>query len=316
MSLSPMSEDTHVSQSQSQGHEQPPAVPPIDSALVRRLISGQFPQWAELPVRPVELGGVDNRTFRLGDDMTVRLPSAPGYAPQVEKEQRWLPTLAPQLPLPVPAPVAKGLPAEGYPFSWSVIHWIEGETADISRIGDLTEFAVALAQFLVALRQIDGTDGPYAGEHSFFRGAPLETYDAETRRAIEALGSGIPRETVTEVWETALRTTWQGPPVWFHGDVAVGNLLVRDGRLAAVIDFGTCGVGDPACDATIAWTLLSGESCQAFRDALALDPETWARGRGWTLWKALVTLAGPDSTYTAGARRALDNVLHEYELGM
>ena len=170
---------------------------------------------------------MDNRTFHLGESMTVRLPSAPGYAPQVEKEQRWLPSLAPELPLPVPAPLAKGVPAEGYPFNWSVIRWLEGETADRGRISDLSRFAVALAQFLVALRQIDGTGGPLAGAHSFFRGAPLEAYDDETRRAIDALGSRIPRESVTAVWETALRTTWEGPPVWFHGDVAVGNLLVR-----------------------------------------------------------------------------------------
>ncbi|MGH3313647.1 MAG: aminoglycoside phosphotransferase family protein [Streptomyces sp.] len=295
-----MNEDGHVS------------CPPIDAALVRRLVHARFPQWADLPVRPVEHGGWDNRTFHLGDVMTVRLPSGEGYAAQVEKEHRWLPTLAPQLPLPVPTPLAKGAPAEGYPFSWSVYGWLEGENAGVGHIDDLTEFATALAGFLAALQQVDPTDGPKAGQHSAFRGAPLETYDAETRRTIEALDGRIDGRTATAVWETALQATWNGGPVWFHGDVAVGNLLVRDGKLAAVIDFGCSGVGDPACDATIAWTLLSGESRQAFRDVLAVDDAMWARGRGWTLWKALITLADPDTAHAASAQRSLDHVLDEY----
>ena len=303
-----MSDETGVDESR----EQAPERPLIDAELVRRLIAGQFPHWAGLPVAPVEFGGVDNRTFHLGDGMTVRLPSAEGYAPQVDKEQRWLPVLAPQLPLPVPVPLAKGLPAEGYPFGWSVIRWMEGETAAAGRIDDMTAFATALAGFLTALQKADPSGGPLAGAHSAFRGASLETYDEETRRAIDVLGSRVPGDAVTDVWDSALRATWQGPPVWFHGDVAVGNLLVRDGRLTAVIDFGCSGVGDPACDTTIAWTFLSGESRQAFRDALAVDRDTWRRGRGWTLWKALITLADPRSGHAEGARRSLEAVLSDH----
>ena len=293
-----------------------PAAPSIDAALVRRLIAAQFPHWAELPIRPVEYGGWDNRTFHLGDEMTVRLPSAEGYMPQVDKEHRWLPMLAPHLPLPIPAPLAKGVPAEGFPFTWSVYRWIKGDNAGIGRIDDLTEFATAVAGFLSALQRIDATDGPPPGLHSAFRGGPLETYDAETRRAIDVLRDQVPSDAATAVWETALRATWDGPPVWFHGDVAVGNLLVRDGQLAAVIDFGCSGVGDPACDVTIAWTRFSGESRAAFRTALAVDPATWARGRGWTLWKALITLAqhtGTDPDKAATAKRLVDTVLLEYE---
>jgi aminoglycoside phosphotransferase (APT) family kinase protein len=308
-----MSQDGYV-------HPPGPAVvqapPSIDTALVKRLVAAQFPHWADLPVRSVEFGGWDNRTFHLGDEMTVRLPSAEGYVPQVDKEHRWLPMLAPHLPLPIPAPLAKGVPAEGFPFSWSVYRWIEGDNSGIGRIDDLTEFATALAGFLSALQQIDPTDGPPPGLHSAFRGGPLETYDAETRRAIDVLHDQVPNEAATAVWETALRATWQGPPVWFHGDVAVGNLLVRDGRLAAVIDFGCSGVGDPACDVTIAWTLLWGASRAAFRTALAVDPATWARGRGWTLWKALITLAkhfGTDPDKAATAKHLVDTVLLEYE---
>ena len=159
----------------------------IDVALVRRLVATQFPQWANLPVKPVDVDGWDNTTFRLGEDMSVRLPSAEQYALQVEKEQRWLPRLAPLLPLPIPVPLGKGTPAEGYPFPWSVYRWIEGETAIVERIDDLVEFATTLAGFLTALYRIDSADGPPPGRHNFFRGGPLTVYDGETRQALAAL---------------------------------------------------------------------------------------------------------------------------------
>ncbi|MGC1210197.1 MAG: aminoglycoside phosphotransferase family protein [Micromonospora sp.] len=290
----------------------PPPVPTIDAALVRRLVAAQFPRWADLPVRPVALGGWDNRTFHLGDEMTVRLPSAAGYMPQVEKEHRWLPVLAPRLPLEVPTPLAIGEPGEGYPFPWSVRRWIDGKTARVDRIADLTAFATALAGFLAGLQRIEPVGGPAAGAHSFFRGASLTTYDDETRRAIERLGDRVPGDLLTRIWETALAATWSGPPVWFHGDVAWGNLLVRGGTLIAVIDFGCCGTGDPACDLAIAWTLLSGASRAAFRATLDVDAGTWARGRGWVLWKGLITLDNPDPVRAAEARHMLDQVLAEY----
>jgi aminoglycoside phosphotransferase (APT) family kinase protein len=236
----------------------------INVALVHQLVAAQFPQWADLPIKPVESGGWDNRTFHLGADMTVRLPSAEGYALQVEKEHRWLPRLAPLLPLPIPVPLAKGFPDNDYPWHWSIYQWIEGENAMIDRIADLPQFAITLAQFLATLQRIDPTDGPAPGQHSAFRGAPLAVYDTDTRNAIAVLDGKIDTNAATAVWETALQATWNGSPVWFHGDVAAGNLLVKDGQLSAVIDFGCSGVGDPACDLTIAWTLLSGESREAF----------------------------------------------------
>lgn len=288
----------------------------IDLALVRRLIAAQFPQWADLPIKPVEFDGWDNRTYHLGGDMTVRLPSAEGYVPQVEKEHRWLPRLAPQLPLPIPAPLALGVPAAGYPWPWSIYRWIEGEIATVGRIADLRRFATALAHFLAALQRIDATDGPPAGPHSFFRGAPLAVYDTETRNAIAAMDGEIDTDAATAVWERAIQATWHGSPVWFHGDVAAGNLLVKDGKLCAVIDFGCSGVGDPACDLAIAWTLLSGESREAFYTALPLNAATWARGHGWALWKALITLAEPSNRNPAQARTAryvIDQVLADHE---
>lgn len=287
----------------------------IDAALVRKLIAGQFPGWADLPVRPVLPGGWDNRTFRLGAGLVVRLPSAEGYALQVDKEQRWLPWLAPQLPLPIPLPLALGAPAHGYPWPWSVSRWLPGESAVTGQLGDLALLAAELGQFLAALQRLDAAAGPLPGPHNSFRGGPLTTYDAQTRQALAALGGEIDAVAATEVWEAALASRWSGPPVWVHGDVSAGNLLVHGGRLNAVIDFGCTGVGDPACDTVIAWTLFAGESREAFCAALGLDRATWARGRGWALWKALITLVEyreSDPGKAGEARRVLTQVLTDH----
>jgi aminoglycoside phosphotransferase (APT) family kinase protein len=283
----------------------------IDVALARRLVDNQFPQWADLPITDVDLGGWDNRTFRLGSALTVRLPTGSWYAQQVAKEQRWLPALAPQLPLPIPAPVAKGAPGDGFPYSWSVYRWLDGEPAAAARVGDLTAFATALAGFLRALGRADAIGGPEPGRHNFFRGGSLATYEDEAMEALERLGDEVPRDDLMRVWEDAMSTSWDRDPVWFHGDVAVGNLLVLDGRLAAVLDFGSSGVGDPACDTVIAWTFLSGASRDRFRAELGADEGTWSRGRGWALWKALITF-DPDSPADAPARRDIAQVLADF----
>ncbi|MEU4035675.1 aminoglycoside phosphotransferase family protein [Streptomyces collinus] len=290
----------------------------IDASLVRRLIAAQFPQWAGLPVVPVEADGWDNRTYRLGDGMTVRLPTAEGYVPAVEKECAWLPRLAPSLPLAVPTVLAKGAPGEGYPFPWSVRGWLDGRTSSPGRVADLPGFAVALAGFLLALQRCDTTGGPAAGPHSWYRGASPAHYDEETRRCLAALEGRLDTARATEVWEAALAAEWRETPVWFHGDVASGNLLVTDGRLSAVIDFGTSGVGDPACDLVIAWTMFSGESRAAFREAVGQDDGTWARARGWALWKAMLVLSECVDTNEALAavhRRVIDEVLADHARG-
>jgi aminoglycoside phosphotransferase (APT) family kinase protein len=288
----------------------------IDAALAAQLVAEQFPHWAGLPVVPVDRPGWDNRTFRLGDAMTVRLPTAEGYVAAVAKEHEWLPRLAPRLPLAVPEPLALGAPGCGYPWPWSVRRWIEGRPATAGRIGDPVVFARDLAAFLVALRGVDATGGPPAGAHSFHRGGDLRVYDAETRSALGVLGDRVDTGVALEVWEHALAATWTGRPVWFHGDVAAGNLLVDDaGRLTAVIDFGTSGVGDPACDLVVSWTLLDGAARAAFRQAVAADDAAWARGRGWALWKALIVLAAgapaaaPDAH---GPARVVGEVLAEH----
>jgi aminoglycoside phosphotransferase (APT) family kinase protein len=285
----------------------------IDAALVRRLIAAQFPQWSDLPVWPVAVDGWDNRTYRPGDRMTVRLPTHESYAAAIGKEDRWLPVLAPSLPVPIPVPLATGAPGEGYPFTWSVRPWLDGETASVDRIDDLCAFAVNVAGFLGALQRIEPTGGPPAGAHSFYRGASPAHYDDETRQCLAALDGRIDTDRALHVWEAALDARWDGSPVWFHGDVAVGNLLVRDGKLAAVIDFGTSGVGDPACDLVLAWTFLSGPAREAFREAVDQDEATWARARGWVLWKSLLGLAADaDEPTVAVNRRIITDVLAEH----
>jgi len=284
----------------------------IDDALVRRLVAGQFPQWSDLPIRPIEPSGWDNRTFRLGDAMLVRLPSGEQYAEQVAKEQRWLPFLASALPLDIPTPMALGQPAEGYPWNWSVFRWLAGEAASSVSVSNLIDFASSLGHFLCALQRTDATGGPTPGPHNFHRGAPLGIYDRQTRQAISALKGRVDGDAAIAVWEAALASAWRRPPVWLHGDVSPGNLLVRAGSLSAVIDFGQLSVGDPACDVAIAWTFFEGASRQAFRKALPLDAETWARGRGWALWKALIVTSGLVETTeveAAQSQRTIDNVL-------
>lgn len=273
----------------------------VERDQVRRLISDQFPQWAHHPVEPVARSGWDNATFRLGDSMAVRLPSASEYALAVDKEHQWLPVLAPRLPLPVPVPLAKGRPGAGYPFSWSVYSWLDGEQATAERISDPGRFAVDLAEFLAALRSVDATDGPQPGKHNWFRGGALRTYDAQAQHALVVLDGHIDVDLARQIWTTALDARWDGTDVWFHGDVAPGNLLLDDGGLAGVIDFGTCGVGDPSCDLAIAWTLLTADTRQAFRERLSVDEATWARGRGWALWKALVAYAQTLGRFDDGA---------------
>lgn len=288
----------------------------IDSSLVQRLIAAQFPEWADLEVKPVACGGWDNRTFHLGDHMSVRLPSAEAYASKVKKEQHWLPRLAPHLPLPIPTPLAMGKPGEGYPWPWSVYHWIEGETAAVERITDLTQFAIGLASFLKALQLCDTHGAPVGGPHNFYRGANIAIYDDQTRRAIDILGDKIDRITVTTLWNEALSTSWQASPVWIHGDVAVGNLLVDQGRLSAVIDFGGMGIGDPACDLAMAWTFFKEESREVFYTTLCLDHDTWIRGQGWALWKALIIVANLVETNALEIKKAwgiIDELSRNYK---
>jgi aminoglycoside phosphotransferase (APT) family kinase protein len=268
----------------------------IDVPLVRRLLEEQFPQWAALPIERVEMMGTDGALYRLGDRMVVRLPRIERASVTLEKERRWLPRIGPALPLPVPEVLGEGLPSEGFPLSWAVYSWLPGERVEADRIHDQERFATDLAGFVAALQQIDPTGGPPPGAHNFGRGEPLAVRDADVQRWLPQLQArGVDTSVIVAVWEEALRApAWDGAPVWIHGDLDATNLLMADGRLTGVIDFGGLGVGDPACDVMIAWKILLPAGRDAFREVLSVDDATWARSRGWVASQA----AGAQSYYT------------------
>jgi aminoglycoside phosphotransferase (APT) family kinase protein len=286
----------------------------VHVALVRRLLAAQFPEWAPLPIARVPSSGTVNAIYRLGSDMAVRVPRVAEWARDLEKEQRWLPELAPHLPLAVPEPLAQGRPGEGYPWNWAVYRWLEGEEWAGDRVRDLCEAAVDLAQFISALQRIDATDGP--SDQPADRGRPLAERDVAVRAAIAASHGLIDIGAATAAWDAALAApVWNGPPVWIHGDLLPGNVLVARGRLSAVIDFGALSVGDPACELMAGWTLFSGRSRDVFREALSADEATWARARGWALSVAVIALPYYQDTnpvFAANARHWIAEVLADH----
>ncbi|MFF3956955.1 aminoglycoside phosphotransferase family protein [Streptomyces sp. NPDC001890] len=253
--------------------------PVIDTALVRRLVDTQFPRWAGLPLKRLDRAGSDHVIHRLGEELAVRLPRHQGAMGQARKEAAWLPRLAPHLPLAVPVPRGVGEPDFGYPWPWAVSRWLDGEVATVEGLEESADAAVGLARFLAALQRVaPGEDREGLSVRS------LADRDRATRAAIAAVDGTFDAVAMTELWDAALGApAWDRPPVWFHGDLHTGNLLTADGRLGAVIDFGELGVGDPSCDLTVAFTLMSAGTRAVFRDVLGVDDATWTRGRGWAL---------------------------------
>ncbi|MFE2938072.1 aminoglycoside phosphotransferase family protein [Streptomyces sp. NPDC059255] len=281
-----------------------------DVPLVRRLLAAQFPRWAALPVTPVRSAGTSNAMYRLGAEMVVRLPRVAGAAGDVAKEHTWLPRLAPALPVAVPVPLGRGTPGEGFPFPWSVYRWLPGGNPEAAGTAPPEPFARELAEFINALHRIDPADGPAS-----YRGEPLASRDATTRAAIGELGGHLDAVAVTAAWAAALRAPGRrGPAVWIHADLQPGNVLIADGRLGAVIDFGCLGLGDPAVDLIAAWYLLPAAARGVFRAAVGADEAAWARGRGWALSIALLELRHyreTDPRMAAIARRVVDAVIRE-----
>lgn len=258
----------------------------IDGALVRRLLAEQFPEWAELPLKRVESAGTVNALYRLGDHLAVRLPRIAAAADDVTKEHAWLPRLAPALPFPVPEILGLGIPTADYSWHWAVLRWLDGDLPVPDTLTDPYALAADLGAFVAALRGVDLPGGPTA-----YRGTPLATVDCETRAAIADLRGVIDTRAATAAWEEALAApSWTGSPRWLHSDLMPMNLLISGGRLAAVLDFGTLGTGDPACDFIPAWNLLPAAARSVFRDTAGADDAGWARGRGWALSMALVQL--------------------------
>lgn len=260
-----------------------------DPDLVRRLLGTQFPQWANLPIRRLVSGGTVNAIYRLGAELTVRLPLLESGTETLDHEARWLPLLAPLLPVPIPEFVALGEPAEGYPWRWAIHRWLEGDTLVEGEAADPEGLAHHLAAFVTAMRKAGLDGGPSA-----YRGGPLGTVDTETRSAIDALRRTdelFDNDAILTAWETALAAPdWSEAPCWTHSDLMPSNLLGASGRLAGVLDFGTAGVGDPAIDLIPAWNLLTPAARQVFRDGVDVDDATWIRGRGWALSMAVIQL--------------------------
>jgi aminoglycoside phosphotransferase (APT) family kinase protein len=279
----------------------------IDAALVRRLLGRQFPRLCNLPVEEVRSTGTVNAIYRLGDDRCVRLPRVERWAGDLKKELEWLPKLAPRLSLAVPEPVAEGEPGSGYPFRWAIYRWLTGETFMTERLVDERQAAADLAQFVGELRRIDPTDGPRSGP------LQLGQLNSVTRHAIDALRGIVDTDAATAAWASCLHApVWDGSPVWRHCDLLTPNLLVADGQLTAVIDFGAVGVGDPAADVIAAWSVFGSSGREAFRDSLNVDDGTWARARGYALHQALLIIPYYPETnpgFVATATRTVHRVL-------
>ena len=284
----------------------------MDLALVRRLVAGQFPQWAELSLEQIPSSGTVNAMYRLGDELTVRLPLIKGGVDDVEKEYEWLPRLAPLVPVEIPSPVGLGMPAGGYQWPWSIYRWIDGTVPLAGAVEDPIGLARDLASFVTAFRRIDVPDGPAA-----YRGGPLSLQDSGTRKAIEELQGWIDIDTALAAWEAALAAEPAANAVWVHGDLMPSNLLTVDGRLTAVIDFATAGVGDPACDLIPVWNLLPAEARPVFREGLGVDDAAWERGRGRALSMALIQLPyyrESNKGIAANAQHVIDEVIADFRL--
>jgi aminoglycoside phosphotransferase (APT) family kinase protein len=250
-----------------------------DGALVRRLLRAQFPHWSELTVERVPSFGTDHALYRLGDDLVVRLPRIDWATRDIEKDARWLEQLRPLLPVDIPELLATGAPGDGYPYTWGIYRWLPGENPVVGAIAQPEELARDAGRFVAAVRGLGLRDTRRGS-----RAGPLAERDGEVRRAIGDVAGEFDSHALTDAWDAALAAPpWDGPPVWTHGDLLRGNLLLRGGRLAAVIDWSLLGVGDPACDAIVAWSVLPSHVRRSFRAEAGFDEATWARGRGWAL---------------------------------
>jgi aminoglycoside phosphotransferase (APT) family kinase protein len=275
---------------------------PVDIGLVRALVRQQLPEYAALPLRRLESSGSDNALFRLGDELLVRMPRQPGGGRTIAKEARWLPHVAPHLPVATPDIVAVGDAADGYPEKWSVVRWLRGSVPEpVDPAAGPDPWRRTLAEDLAAVvRALSAVAVPPAARTSpelrWYRGEPLARRDDDTRLAIEQCraidGLGLDLDAVDRVWAEAMRLPGVDEAAedrWYHGDLAPENLLVDDGRLAAVLDFGGLAVGDATIDLVGAWEVLDAPARDVFRRGVDVDEVTWLRGRAWALSLALIT---------------------------
>lgn len=287
----------------------------INKLLARKLIAEQFPEYFNLPITDVEKQGLDNRTYRLGEHMLIRMPRAAEYAEKVAIEQELLPQLAKRLRVSIPAPIKMGKPSTDYPYPFSIYRWLSGKSINLLTLTEQEkeQLAYELAKFLKELQSITDIEGPEPGQHNWWRGDHVSVYDKGAREQIAELAEIIDASQLLALWDQACVTKWNNHPIWIHGDFAIGNILMDGGKLSAVIDFGGAAVGDPACDLVIAWTYLSGKAREVFMSKMDLDEDTWLRARAWALWKAtfeLCQIADKNSPESGLQKRIIDEVMN------
>lgn len=288
-------------------------MPTLDLAC--KLIEEQFPEYSHLQITDVEKQGHDNRTYRLGEHMLIRMPTAADYALKVPKEQELLPQLAKRLSVNIPAPIKMGKPSADYPYPFSIYKWLPGKSINLLTLTDQDkeQLAFDLAKFLKDLQAINDVKGPEPGQHNWWRGDHVSVYDKGAREQIAELAEIIDTSKALALWDQACATRWNKAPIWIHGDFAIGNILLDGGKLSAVIDFGGAAVGDPACDLVIAWTYLSGKARETFISKMDMDQDTWLRARAWALWKATFELCQIADKTSHGAevqKRIIDEVMN------
>ena len=263
----------------------PPAEVAIDADLLRALVERQVPSLGSLAIEIVA-NGWDNVVARLGDDLAIRAPRRAAGVPLIDHECAWLPEIARRIPIAVPTPVHRGEPDHGFPWPWSIVEWVDGNAADLAG-PPTTGDADRLAEVLRAL----ATPAPATAPRNPYRGVPLSDRSERVGEYLERIG-GPDRAALTSIWADALSApAYAGPPVWLHGDLHPGNLVVRDGRLAGVIDWGDLTSGDPAADLQVAWTWFGPDARARFLDAMACDPDTMRRARGNALAHGAATVA-------------------------
>ncbi|NRA73955.1 MAG: aminoglycoside phosphotransferase family protein [Rickettsiales bacterium] len=283
--------------------------------LVYKIVAKQFPEFVDLPIVLADKQGHDNYTFRLGKNMLIRMPTQEYYALAVEKEQKFLPLLSDHLTVNIPVPLRIGVPSREFNFPFSIYKWLDGKSCDQVYLNDrdMEKLASDLAKFLKELQSINLMDGPLPGQHNWWRGDHISVYDKNIRKQIAQLSEVIDVDNAISFWKRACKTKWNKPLVWVHGDLAKDNILIKDNKLFAIIDFGCVGIGDPACDLVIAWTFLKGKSRERFISEMALDDNTWLRAKAWALWKASFELCQIDNKNVSDAsiyKEIIETVLH------
>jgi len=276
----------------------------ITKQLAKNMLEEQFPQFKDLEITDIKIGGWDNKVFRLGDDKLIKMPIAKKYEIQIDTTFHWLPKLANHLPFKIPQPLGRGKPSPAYPFKWAIYNWIEGDTVFESKNIDGEKFADDLVTFIKDLHKINIDNAPAPSIHNFYRGGDLRIYDTEIIASISALKGKIDYRKAMQIWEKSIASQYHDSPLWIHGDLSLGNILLEEGQIKAIIDFGMIAAGDPACDLAVAYNIFTADVREEFIIKMDMKKDVWDRAKGWALWKSLISFANPKATNVVEATRA------------